>query len=156
MPHIKVHALTTYYILLAEFGELPMELYALKLIKNFQQQFAHLPSSWLVRQVLSHSHHLAKQRANTWHKSTTMWKASWGLSHRGDNPTTSKFTFVNIKEVFLAKESNSFHLSGRKLDYLHLKDLLKYKCEWYLKQPLTTSQRKIIAHLPHLKSYICH
>jgi hypothetical protein len=25
-----------------------------------------------------------------------------------------------------------------------------------LKQPLTTSQRKIIAHLPHLKSYICH
>ena len=33
---------------------------------------------------------------------------------------------------------------GRKLDDLHLKDLLKYKCEVYLKQPLIPPQRKII------------
>ena len=26
---------------------------------------------------------------------------------------------------------------GEKLDYLHLKDFLKYKCKLYLKQPLT-------------------
>jgi hypothetical protein len=151
MSRIKVHPLATYHILWAESG-LPMELYAIKLTLSSQQRLVHLPSSWLVNQATSLSRHLDEQGANTWHESTTMWKASWGLSHRGDNPTTSKFTFVNIKEVFLAKESNSFHLLGRKLDYLHLKDLLKYKCEWYLKQPLTTSQRKIIAHLPHLKS----
>jgi hypothetical protein len=39
--------------------------------------------------------------------------------------------------VFLAKEWKSFHLFGKKLDYLHLKDFLKYECELYLKQPLT-------------------
>ena len=32
----------------------------------------------------------------------------------------------------------------KKLDYLHLKDTLKYECELYLKQPLTPPQRKII------------
>ena len=151
MSNIKVHPSTTYHILLAEFGELPMQLYALKLTLSFQQWLAHPPSSWLVSQAISLSHHLA-EGTNTWHESTTIWKASWGLSHHGDNPTTSQITFVNIKEVFLAKEWNSFHLSGKKLDYLHLKNLLKYKCELYLKQQLTTPQRKIIARLPHLKS----
>ena len=29
-------------------------------------------------------------------------------------------------------------------NYLHLKDFLKYRCELYLKQPLTPPQRKII------------
>ena len=46
--------------------------------------------------------HIVKQGANTWHVSTTMY---------GDNPTTSKMTFDNIKEVILAKERNFFHLS---------------------------------------------
>ena len=32
----------------------------------------------------------------------------------------------------------------KKLDYLHLKDFLKYECELYLQQLLTPSQRKII------------
>ena len=33
---------------------------------------------------------------------------------------------------------------GKKLDYLQLNNFLKYKCELYLKQPLTPSQRKIV------------
>ena len=43
------------------------------------------------------------------------------------------------------KEWNSFHLSGKKLDYLHLKDFLKYECERYLKQTLAQPQHKIVA-----------
>ena len=35
MPHIKVRPSKTYHILLAEFGELPMELHALKLTLTF-------------------------------------------------------------------------------------------------------------------------
>jgi len=63
-----------------------------------------------------------------------MWKAtSWGLSHgkTHDYPTTSKTTYGDIKEAFLAKEWNSFHLFENKLDHLHLKDFLKYECELY-------------------------
>ena len=76
-----------------------------------------------------------------------MWKTSWFLSHweTHDNSTTSKTTYVDIKEAFLAKEWNSFHLFEKKPYYLHLKDFLRYKCELYLKQPLTPPQRKIIA-----------
>ena len=51
----------------------------------------------------------------------------------------------DIKEAFLAKEWNSFHLLGEKLDYLHLKNFLKYECELYLRQPLTPPQCKTIA-----------
>ena len=100
----------------------------------------------LVSKATSLSQHLAEQGFNTWYKLTAMWKTSWGLSHREthDNPTTSKSTYVDIKEVFLAKEWNSFHLSRKKLDYLHLKEFLEYVCELYLKQPLTPPQRKII------------
>jgi len=87
---------------------------------------------------------LPKQGGNTWHKSTTMWKTHWGLSHHGYNPTSSKITFDNIKEVFFAREWNSFHFFGKKLDYLHLKDFLKYECELHLKQPINTTTRKII------------
>jgi hypothetical protein len=60
-----------------------------------------------------------------------MWKTSWGLSHWGtyDNLTTSETTYVDIKEAYLAKEWNPFHLFGKKLAYLHLKKLLKYECE---------------------------
>ena len=35
MSHVKVLSLITYHILLVEFGELPIELYALKLIMGF-------------------------------------------------------------------------------------------------------------------------
>ena len=51
---------------------------------------------------------------------------------------TSKIIFDDIKEVFLAKEWNSFHLLGKTLDFL------KYEYESYLKQSLTPSQHKII------------
>ena len=47
-------------------------------------------------------------------------------------------------QQFLAKEWKSFHLLGKKLDYLHLKDSLKYVCGLYLKQLLTPPQCKII------------
>jgi hypothetical protein len=50
-----------------------------------------------------------------------MWKTSWGLSHQEthDNPTTSKTTYDIIKEDFLVEEWNFFHLSRKKLEYLH-------------------------------------
>jgi hypothetical protein len=70
-------------------------------------------------------------------KHVEVWKALQYLSQQEshDNPTTSKIALDDIKEVFLAKEWNSFHLSEKKIDYLHLKDFLKYECELYSKQP---------------------
>jgi hypothetical protein len=62
------------------------------------------------------------------------------------DPTPSIITFDDLKEASLGtKEWNSFHLSWKKLDYLHIKDVIKYECESYLKQPLTPPQYKIIA-----------
>ena len=56
-----------------------------------------------------------------------------------------KITSDVVKEVFLAKVRNFFHLSRKKKLYcFHLKDFLKYECELYLKQPLTPPQRNII------------
>ena len=81
MSHVKVSSLTAFHILLAEFGDLPIELYTLKLIMDFQQWLAHLSPSWLFNKATSLSQHLAKQGFNNWHKSTTMWKTSWDLSH---------------------------------------------------------------------------
>ena len=75
MSHIKIHYTITYHILLVEFGELPMELYALELTIGFQQWLAHLPSSWLDSQATSFSQHLTEQGFDTLHKLTTMWKA---------------------------------------------------------------------------------
>ena len=51
-----------------------------------------------------------------------MWKASWDLFHKEtqDNIKPSEIKFEDPKEFFLAKEWNSFHLLGKKLDYLHL------------------------------------
>ena len=151
--HIKMHSSTTSHILLAKFGQLPIKINALKLSMGFQW-LAHLPSSWLVNQGASLSGHLAEQGFDTWHKSITMWKASMGLYHweTHDNSTTSKITFDDIKEVILAKECNSFHLSRKKLDYLHLKNFLIHKRELYLKQPWTTPQHNIIVTYLHLES----
>jgi hypothetical protein len=60
-------------ILLAEFGEIFMELDSLKLIMGFQQRLVHLPSIWLVSQAVSLSRHLAEQGGNTHgRKSTTL------------------------------------------------------------------------------------
>lgn len=46
-----------------------------------------------------------------------------------DNLTAWKITSHDIKEACLVKERNSSHLLKKKLDYLHLKDFLKYKSE---------------------------
>ena len=111
----------------------------------------YLPLGWLVKQ----SHFLItlpKQEGNTWHKSTTIWKTCWGLSHHGYNPTSSEFTFDNIKEAFLAREWNSFHFFGKKLDYLHLKEFLKYGCELHLKWPINTTTTQDHCCLLHLES----
>ena len=76
-----------------------------------------------------------------------MWKTSWGLSHW--TPMTTQPHLIpyddDIKKAFLVKEWSSFHLLGKKLDYRHLKDFLKYEYELYLKQSLTPPQRKMIA-----------
>ena len=87
---------------------------------GLHQWLANLPPSWLVSQATSFSPHLAKQGFDTGHKLTTMWKASWGISHGDtcDNPTTSKIAFDDIKEVFHAKKWNIFHLLGKQLDLL--------------------------------------
>jgi len=98
-------------------------------------QLAHLPSSWLVNQATSQF--LVIQGINTWLKLTIMCHASWGLS-RWEN-----HVYV-IKEAFLVKEWYSFHCSRKELDYLHLKDFLKYECKLYLEQPLTSPQCKFI------------
>ena len=45
MCHVKVRSSTIYHILLAKFGELPIELYTHKLTMGFQQWFAHLSPS---------------------------------------------------------------------------------------------------------------
>ena len=50
IPHVKVRSSTTYHILLAKFGELPIESYSLKLTMGIQQRLAHLFPSWLVKQ----------------------------------------------------------------------------------------------------------
>ena len=42
MSHVKACSWSTYHVLLGEFGELPIELYTLKLTIGFQQQRAHI------------------------------------------------------------------------------------------------------------------
>ena len=75
-----------------------VELYAIELTMVSQQQLAHIPSSWLINQATSLSRHLVEQGFNTWHKSRSMWKASWGLSHRETHDDIKK-NFDDIKEV---------------------------------------------------------
>ena len=60
MSHVKVCSSTTHHVLLAKFGEFPMEFYAPKLSTSSQQWFARLPSSWIVNQAISLSCHLAE------------------------------------------------------------------------------------------------
>ena len=70
------------------------------------------PLSWLVSQATSLSRHLAKQGFDNWHKVTTMWKASWGLSHwkTHDNPITSKpHSMLSRRLSFLTSGTLSTH-----------------------------------------------
>ena len=54
--------------------------------------------------------------------------------------TYTRFSYKDIQRnqesplsTIIAKVWNSFHFLGKKLDYMHLKDFLKYKYELYLK-----------------------
>ena len=64
----QVCSLTTYYTLLAGFGECRMELYALKLAMRSEQHLVHLPSLRLVNQATSLYGHLDG------------WTSIWGLA----------------------------------------------------------------------------
>ena len=113
--HVKVQSLTTYHILLAEFGELPIGLYIVKLTMGFQQWLTHLSSSWLVSRASSLSRHLPKQRFNTCYKSTTMWRTSWALSYQDThgNPIASKVAYSESRRFFLLKSGTLSISKGR-------------------------------------------
>ena len=70
---------------------------ALKLTMGFQKRLAHMFTFGLVNKEASLSQHQAKQEANTWYKSTIMWKTPC-LSHweTHDNPPASKTTSITI------------------------------------------------------------
>ena len=68
MSHIKMHSSTIYHILLVEFGELLIELHALKLTINFLQQLAQVSPSWLVSKATSLSQHMVEHEFNTLYK----------------------------------------------------------------------------------------
>ena len=119
--HVKVRTSITYHIILDEFKELPVKLSALKNSMSFQHWLAHLSPSWLVNiarfntliQIDNHVEDIMGFISNI----------SWETH---DNPTSRNTTYVDIKEIVLAVEWNSFHISEKKLDYLHLKHFLKY------------------------------
>ena len=68
MSHIKMHSSTIYHILLVEFGELLIELHALKLTINILQQLAQVTPSWLVSKATSLSQHMVEHEFNTLYK----------------------------------------------------------------------------------------
>ena len=107
MSHIKVCS-STYRILLVEFGELPMELYALKLTMSFQQRLAHLPSSWLVKQATSLSPHLIGTRGEHMAQIDSHVEGIMRyISLETHANPTSNITFDDIKKVYL--EDNHWH-----------------------------------------------
>lgn len=71
MSHIKVHTVTTSHVLLAEFGKLPMGLYAHQLTTGSKHWLAHIPS-WLSMQVIILSRHLVEQESDSLHKMITI------------------------------------------------------------------------------------
>ena len=65
MSYAKVHSLTTYHLLLVEFGKFLIELHALKLIVGFHRRLTDVSPSWLVSKTTTLSRHLAKHGFNT-------------------------------------------------------------------------------------------
>ena len=65
MSWIKVRSPTAYRILLINFGEMTMELDALKLSMDYEQRLTNLHLSWVVKQIVSLSQHLAQIDKNT-------------------------------------------------------------------------------------------
>ena len=109
---VKMCSLTTYHIMLTRFGEQPMELYALKLTMGFQQWLAHLSPSWLVNKATSFFWHQAKQKFNIFHKPTTMWKTSWGISLGNlGQPNCIKNNIWWYQRVFFLLKSGTLSIS---------------------------------------------
>ena len=135
-------SLTSYHVLLAEFGEFLTELYALKLTVSYQQQLVHQSPSWLVSiaTLLARIQHLAQINN---HVEDIMGSISLGNPWQ---PNHIKNNILRYQGGFLAKERNFFHLPMKKLNYLQWKDFLQYKCVLYLRQPLNPPQFKIIAY----------
>ena len=64
----------------------------------------------------------------------------------GKPMTTQHYQYPNLmisRRLFLLK-SGTFHLSWKKLNYIHFRDFLIYECQLHSKQLLTPPQRKII------------
>ena len=120
VSRVKVCSSTTYHISLAEFEELPMKLYAIKLTIGFQQRLAHLLTSWLVNQATSLSRHHAKQGCDT-----NWWPCE---KHHGDSLNGKPMTPHTIKnhwwslEVFL-----TLNMIFSVINYLNL-HILIYFC----------------------------
>jgi hypothetical protein len=57
------------------------------------------------------------------------------------NLKTAQISFLSMHVIYI---NACFHLSGKKLGYLHLKEFLKHKCALYLKQSLTPPHCKIV------------
>ena len=72
MSHVKINYVAIYHILLAEFGGLPLELFVFMLTMGFQQQLAHLTSSWLVSEIASFSRHMSEQGFKTCNWNSTV------------------------------------------------------------------------------------
>ena len=96
MPHVKVCILRTYHICWRTSKNFPLK-WLLSI--GIQQWHTHLLPSWLISQSTTLSQQLAKERFHTWQKSTTIWKAPWGLSHweTQDNPTLSQSVFDDLE-----------------------------------------------------------
>ena len=144
------NTLATLYTLLAKFGELAIELYALELTTWFQQPLAHLPSSQLVSQTTSLFLPLCWTRISHLAQVINHVEGIMGSILLGKRNHT-KIAFDDIMETFLAKEWNFFHLSRKELNYLHLKDFFQI---WIVleRQPLTPPKMQYHCCLPHLES----
>ena len=130
MSHVKVHSSTTYLIMLAGFGEIPMEIYALKPNIGIQQELAtYLPLDSSVKQPYFPD--TLPNQVLTPGANSQPCGRHHGVYLIGKPMTTYtiKITTDDLEKAFLAKEWNTFHLSRKKLDYLHLKDFSKSKCE---------------------------
>ena len=82
-----------------------------------------------------------------------MWKASWDLSHweACDNLNTSKITYGDIKEAFLAKEWNSFHFLGKKLGLPPPQGFSQIRMSIVLEATIDTTTTKDHCCLMHLE-----
>jgi hypothetical protein len=156
--HVKVHSLTTYHNLLAKFGELPMDLYARKLTMDFRQRLTHLPPppSRCVIQATHSPNTLPNNNLTPGTNRQPCGRHHGGSIPWGNHNKPSSFKIDDLKAPFLTKEWNSFHLLGKILDYLHLKDFLKCQCKLYSKQPIETTTMQDHCCLPHVKPWTCH